>query len=168
MTRKPIDALRVVSVSALTAPRARRVAILIAMLLGGASLYLASSARHEAKTEVRNPSIPARPAPLPTVAPAGTEEPPRVVRFNLYDLGIYPREVHVDKGRIAVTIEDYSGGTPGLAIESEGDPVPQQVGRVDRSSADWRVTTVLKLGPGRYQVYMLDRPANRALLVVEP
>jgi len=91
-----------------------------------------------------------------------------VVRFDLFDLGIHPREVHVAKGQIVFTIEDYSGGSPGLAVEQEAEPAPLQVGRVERRGPDWRVSTVMKLGPGRYRVYMLDRPGNRALLVVEP
>jgi hypothetical protein len=103
---------------------------------------------------------------LPAVAQA--RELVKTVRFNLYDLGILPREVHVQKGILAITIEDYSGGTTGLIIEREIGNGHEQAGRVDRAGAHWRGRSEMRFSPGRYRVSMADRPTNRALLVVEP
>jgi hypothetical protein len=104
----------------------------------------------------------------PAVAQAKTRELVKTVRFNLYDLGILPREVHVQKGILAITIEDYSGGTTGLIIERENGNGHEQAGRVDRAGGHWRGRSELRFSPGRYRLSMEDRPANRALLVVEP
>lgn len=93
---------------------------------------------------------------------------PRFVRFNLYDVGIIPREIHVTQGLLAIAIEDYSGGTSGLVIEREIGSAPQQVGTVGRNAQQVRGKTEITLDPGNYQVYMADHPDNRALLVVEP
>jgi len=89
------------------------------------------------------------------------------VRFDLFDVGILPREVHVQPGLLAITIEDYSGGTTGLVVERETGNAPEQVGSVGRAGGHWRGRGEIRLGPGRYQVRMADRPDNRALLVVE-
>ena len=96
------------------------------------------------------------------------QEPLQVIKFSLFEDGIYPREAHVDKGLIAVTIEDYSGGSPGVIVDRETGAAPVPAGRVDRGGPHWRSRNELKLEPGQYRVYMADRPTNQALLVVEP
>ena len=109
-------------------------------------------------------------APSPRAAQAASREPARFVKFNLFDLGIYPREVHVQKGLLAINIEDYSGGSTGLVVTRETNTTPQQVGSVVRGTGGtgWRGQSEMKLDEGRYIVFMADRPDNRALLVVEP
>ncbi|MGA9774211.1 MAG: hypothetical protein WBV94_34605 [Blastocatellia bacterium] len=107
----------------------------------------------------------------PRTAQAAGREPTRFVKFNLFDLGIYPRELHVPKGLLSINIEDYSGGSTGLVVTRETDTAPQQVGSVVRGGgggAGWRGQSEMKLDEGRYIVFMADRPGNRALLVVEP
>ena len=125
----------------------------------------------------RNGSDPATPnasAALtlaPRVAQAAGRKPARFVKFNLFDLGIYPRELHVHKGLLSINIEDYSGGSSGLVVTRETDSAPQQIGSVVRGTggdAGWRGQSEMKLDEGRYIVFMADRPENRALLVVEP
>jgi hypothetical protein len=92
----------------------------------------------------------------------------RVVRFKLYDIGILPREAYVEKGLVAISIEDYSGGTAGLVVARETGGPNNRVGRMIRQGPHWRSRGEMQLGPGRYQVFMEDRPDNRALLIVEP
>ena len=107
----------------------------------------------------------------PGPAQATGREPARFVKFNLFDLGIYPREVHVRKGLLSINIEDYSGGSTGLVVTRETDTASQQVGSVARGTgggAAWRGQSEMKLDEGRYIVFMADRSDNRALLVVEP
>ncbi|MEK6300229.1 MAG: hypothetical protein AABO41_05865 [Acidobacteriota bacterium] len=115
-----------------------------------------------------NPPVSAFPSSARSSSQGVSKEPARVVKFSLFDAGIYPREVHVDKGLIAITIEDYSGGTTALVVERETGNAPEQVGSVGRAGGHWRGRSEIRLGPGRYQVRMADRPDNRALLVVEP
>jgi hypothetical protein len=94
--------------------------------------------------------------------------PVEVVRFTLYDVGIYPPEAHVDKGNVAIAIEDLSGGESALVIERETGSGRVPAGRVDRIDHHPRGRNDLRMEPGRYQVYMADRPENKAVLIVEP
>jgi hypothetical protein len=144
------------------------------LALSCASIAFVVHAYNASSSESRVSAVSALPKALarPT-SPAGVQAKPRefvtTVRFNLFDLGIYPREVHVKKGLLAITIEDYSGGTTGLLVEREIGSAREQVGAVQRErAASSRGKSEIKFSPGRYQVYMADRPDNRALLVVEP
>ena len=112
----------------------------------------------------RMPSPPV--AIVPQAAP-GQHGPIEVVRFSLYDVGIYPAEAHVGKGLVAVTIEDLSGGSTGLIVEQEKGLSRVTVGSVQRLD-HWRARNEMRLEPGRYEVYMANRPENRAVLIVEP
>jgi len=100
--------------------------------------------------------------------PAAKHGPVQVVRFTLYDAGIYPRQAQVEKGLVAITIEDFSGGTSGLVVERVNSNERQSVGTVQRMQKHWRGQAEIQLEPGNYEVYMADRPNNRAALVVEP
>lgn len=108
----------------------------------------------------------------PTAAqslPLGPKHGPvQVVRFTLYDAGIYPREARVDKGLVAIIIEDLSGGTGGLIVARDNGNSRSQVGGVQRFEHHWRGRSELEMTPGRYVVYDLSRPLNHATLIVEP
>lgn len=92
-------------------------------------------------------------------------EPLQVVRFTIYDVGIYPRQARADAGLIALTIDDLSGGSGGLAIKQQSGQPFAQVRRADNS---WRGRSEVKLSAGHYWVYDVSRPANGAELIVEP
>lgn len=94
--------------------------------------------------------------------------PVRVVRFTLYDAGIYPSEVRVDEGLVAITIEDVSGGTGGLVVAPEVGSDLIQLGLVQCFEDQRRGRGELALTPGRYVVFDSSRPSNRAKLIVEP
>ena len=97
-----------------------------------------------------------------------THGPVQVVRFTMYAAGIYPRSVKARAGLIALVIEDLSGGTQGLAVTGVVNGQPLQVGLVSRFPNHWRGRSEIRLDAGRYEVFDLSRPANRATLVVEP
>jgi len=97
--------------------------------------------------------------------PAPIREPLQVVRFTLYDIGIYPRETVADKGVIAISIEDLSGGSEGLILERETGGA---IAHVSREGKQRRGRGEVKLTPGRYRVYDASRPTNSATLIVEP
>ena len=130
------------------------------------ALTLISSASN--RPEPVQPKASAALASSPSVAQAIKHQPSRLVKFSLFEDGIYPREVHIQQGLIAITIEDYSGSSPGLVVERENSTSLEQVGRVERAGAHWRGRQELKLTPASYWLHMADRPDNRALLVVEP
>jgi hypothetical protein len=115
-----------------------------------------SSSIESPSDEIAQPTVIPRPGPV------------HVVRFTLYDAGIYPREVRVDKGLVAITIEDFSGGTGGLIVAPEIGSDRIQLGVVQRFEHHWRGRSELALTPGRYVVFDSSRPSNRAKLIVEP
>jgi hypothetical protein len=159
--------LRVSVMNAIDHIRSRRLlpAILLILCCAGFIVRAHSGTTPESRL-VKAPAA-ARPAP-PSTAQGKRGELVTTVKFNIFDVGIYPRELHASKGLIAITIEDYSGGSPGVIVDRETGGSPQRAGRVDREGTHWRFRGELRLGPGRYRVYMADRPANQALLVVEP
>ena len=148
----------------------RRRAAGLVLTLCCAGIVLAVHAYNVKRTDARSSSV------YPAVTtwqvpaqggPSNQSEPVQVVRFSLHDAGILPREVNVSQGLIVVITEDY-WGSAGVVVERETESASQLVGRVDREGPHWRSKSEMRLTPGRYQVYMLERPANRASLIVEP
>jgi hypothetical protein len=92
----------------------------------------------------------------------------QVVRFALYDVGIYPREAHAGQGLVALSFEDLSGGSSELVIDRETGAAPVSVGRVARADNNARGRDDFRLEPGKYRVYVADHPDNQATLIVEP
>lgn len=111
---------------------------------------------------------PANAAASPLATRADKSEPIQVLKFSLFDAGISPREACVDQGLVAILIEDYTGGTSGLEVERETGNATERTGRVERAGSHWRGEGEMRLSPGRYRVYMSDRPGNQAVIVVEP
>ena len=91
--------------------------------------------------------------------------PAQMVHFTVYDAGIFPREVRVSAGLVALHIEDMSGGSAGLVVANGS---LQAVVQVVRRPQRWRDNARVSLVPGRYTVYDASRPMNRATLIVEP
>ena len=94
-------------------------------------------------------------------APRGAEQ---VVRFTVYDVGIFPREAHASPGWVAIHIEDMSGKSAGLVVQSESR---QTMGQVVRGQRQWRGHGRLRLEPGRYRIFDASRPESRATLIVD-
>jgi hypothetical protein len=100
--------------------------------------------------------------------PGRASGPVQMVRFNLYDAGIRPREAYSEKGRVMVVLDDHTGGAEELVIERETNGGREAVGRVRRAEDKRRGKSEFHLGPGRYHVFASNRPTNQALLIVEP
>lgn len=95
--------------------------------------------------------------------------PLQVVRFALHDAGILPREASVTRGRVLVSLTDYTGGSRGLVLERETPAGRERVGSVERErGGGWRGREELQLGPGTYRVYDAERPDIQSTLAVEP
>jgi len=90
----------------------------------------------------------------------------QVLRFALYDAGIYPREARVEQGVVVISLVDYTGGSEGLIIEREVNGGREHAGLAKRSGKHWRGRQELKLKHGTYCVYDASRPENRATLIV--
>lgn len=102
---------------------------------------------------------------LVTRLPTG---PVQVVRFTLYDAGIYPSEARAQPGLVTISIEDLSGASSGLVVERRAGDVITPLGTVDRLPNRLRARGEIAMTVGRYEVYDASRPNNRALLIVEP
>jgi hypothetical protein len=87
-----------------------------------------------------------------------------MVRFTVYDAGIFPREARASAGLVALHFEDMSGGSAGLVVVGES---LQTVGQVVRRPQRWRDNARISLVPGRYTVYDASRPTHRATLIIE-
>jgi hypothetical protein len=165
MTPSIFHGLTLSVMNAMSRIRGRRCALAITLILCCAGFVI--RAHSALRSESRHSKPPAATHPTsPPVAQGNQRGPVQVVRFALYDVGIYPREAHVAKGIVAVSIEDLSGGAVGLEIERETGNAPERVGGVSREVYA-RGRSDIRLEPGRYRVYMTDHPANQAVLVVE-
>lgn len=121
-----------------------------------------------APTVVTPADVP-RPVTGRTPAAAKAGDAVQVVRFTIYDAGLYPREAHAQAGRVIVSLTDYTGESAGLVVEREvpGGGRPETAGQAERAGARWRGRREMRLGPGRYRVYDASRPQNFAALTVE-
>ena len=91
-----------------------------------------------------------------------------MVRFTLYDIGIYPQEARVKPGMVTISIEDLSGASSGLIIERIEASSRVASGLVSKETNRLRSRSELFLLQGRYEVADATRPDNRALLIVAP
>jgi hypothetical protein len=92
----------------------------------------------------------------------------QIVRFTLYDAGIYPQEARALPGPLTVSIEDLTGTGSGVTIDRVGETVRMPVGAVNNVVKRLRSRAELSLPIGRYELVDVTRPENRAFLIVEP
>lgn len=117
-----------------------------------------------ARLNVRHTSVDVSHASVP-VAPS--QRRVQIVRFTLYDVGIYPQEVRASPGRITISLEDLSGSSSGVIVSRIEDNARVPAGVVNKAPNSLRSRTELNLTEGRYEVVDTTRPDNRALLIVE-
>ena len=134
------------------------VLIVVALSLGAIALASGRKAAH-----LRRDSEPVASDTLQTTSVA--IGPAQVVRFTLYDAGIFPREARASAGQVVICIEDVTGNSEGLVVQNEARVVQ---GQVVRSASQWRGARRMALLPGTYLVFDASRPGNRATLLVEP
>lgn len=97
-----------------------------------------------------------------------TRGPVQVVRFALYDIGIYPQEARARPGLVTIAIEDLSGNSSGLIIERVEAASRVPTGVVSKATNSLRSRSELFLPEGRYEIADATRPENRASLIIEP
>ena len=103
-----------------------------------------------------------------TVTVPASERRVQVVRFTLYDTGIYPHEARANPGSVTISIEDLTGSSDGLLIQRVDTTGRMPVGAVNKAGRLLRVRKELQLPRGNYEVVDSTRPENRALLIVVP
>lgn len=91
----------------------------------------------------------------------------QIVRFTLYDTGIYPQEVRASPGRLTISLEDLSGSSSGVTVRRIEENARVPVGVATKAANVLRSRTELNLLAGHYEVVDTSRSDNRALLIVE-
>lgn len=99
-----------------------------------------------------------------------TVGPIRNLRFTLFDLGIRPREMRCKAGLVNLHFEDRTNASQGVTVQRIVGNERMVIGAVQRTANgnQSRGRTAFRLLPGEYELYDANRPANRALLIVEP
>lgn len=107
-------------------------------------------------------------SPVEALTVPASERRVQVVRFTLYDAGIYPHEARANPGRITISIEDLTGSSDGLTIERVDASGRVSLGAVNKAARTLRSRKELQLPTGNYELIDSTRTANRALLIVAP
>ena len=94
--------------------------------------------------------------------------PVRMIRFVLLRDGLYPSQIRVDQGLLNIALEDKTGGSEGLVIESALGDQRTKVTQIRRLEKHWRGRALIKLTPGRYVVSDASQPDHKAELIVSP
>ncbi|HEX7330820.1 MAG TPA: hypothetical protein VF290_04925 [Pyrinomonadaceae bacterium] len=100
--------------------------------------------------------------------PAFENGPVRMIRFVLLRDGLYPSQMRVDQGLLNIALEDKTGGSEGLIIESAQGDQRAKVTQIRRAEKHWRGRALIKLPPGRYVVSDASQPSHKAELIVSP
>lgn len=90
--------------------------------------------------------------------------PTQVVRFTVYDAGIFPKEARVKSGSVVIRAEDLTGTAATLLVRTENHQV---VGQIVRGESQSRGSARLMLTAGVYQVCDASRTTACATVNVE-
>jgi len=158
-----------------TTRRGRHVSKIVAALLmtclAALSLWAARARSGPSAVDsvIRQSPVHAGPVAIQGSPSGSTNGSVQVVRFTLHDVGILPKQARARKGLVAVTLEDYSGGSAGLVVERQNNGhAPERAGQVHRYDRSRRGRAELRLEPGTYAVFDGDNPERRAELTIEP
>ena len=100
--------------------------------------------------------------------PAFENDSVRMIRFVVLRDGLYPSQMRVDQGLLNIALEDKTGGSEGLIIESALGDQRTKVTQIRRAEKHWRGRALVKLPPGRYVVSDASQPSHKAELIVSP
>lgn len=92
----------------------------------------------------------------------------QMIKFLLFEEGIYPRNMTIHEGLINLTVEDKTHRSQGLAVERINENAMASVGRVETVGEYGRGRELLRFVPGTYRVSDMSNPQNNSILVVEP
>ena len=103
-----------------------------------------------------------------TEQPAFENGPVRMIRFVLLRDGLYPSQLRVDQGLLNIALEDKTGGSEGLVIESALGDQRTKVTQIRSVEKHWRGRALIKLPPGRSVVSDASKPDHKAERIVNP
>lgn len=99
--------------------------------------------------------------------PQSANEPLKNIRFTVYDVALYPQELQVDAGRVAIAFDDRTGKNSGFVVQRINGSA-EKVGEINFPSDHWRTRGEMRLTPGRYRVFSRSRPEIQSILIVNP
>ena len=97
-----------------------------------------------------------------------TVGPIRNVRFVLFDAGIRPSEMRIKAGLVNVHIEDRTNSSQGLTLQRVLLSERVALGTVQKMTNQSRGRNSFRLTPGEYELFDVNRPTTKAVLLVEP
>jgi hypothetical protein len=94
--------------------------------------------------------------------------PIRNLRFILFDAGIRPGEMRIKAGLVNLHIEDRTNSSQGVTLQRVllSERVP--LGTVQKMADQSRGRNSFRLTPGEYELFDVNRPTTKAVLLVEP
>jgi hypothetical protein len=104
----------------------------------------------------------------PAPAVAAINEPLENIRFTVYDMGIYPREIEVSTGHLGIVFESRTRVDSGFVVQRVNENAFEQVAQISAAANRLRTRGEVKLTPGRYRVFDSSRPEIYSTLVVNP
>ena len=90
--------------------------------------------------------------------------PTQVVRFTVYDAGIFPTEARVKPGSVLIRAEDLTGTAATLLLRTQNNQV---LGQIVRGESQLRGSVRLTLTAGVYRVCDVSQITKCATLNVE-
>lgn len=99
--------------------------------------------------------------------PQTTNEPLKNIRFTVYDVALYPQELQVDAGRVAIAFDDHTGKNTSFVVQRIAGNA-ERVGEINFLPSHWRTRGEVRLTPGRYRVFSRERPEIQSILIVNP
>ena len=94
--------------------------------------------------------------------------PIRNLRFVLFDAGIRPSEMRIKAGLVNVHIEDRTNSSQGLTLQRVLLNERVALGTVQKMANQTRGRNSFSLTPGEYELFDVNRPTIKAVLLVEP
>ena len=99
--------------------------------------------------------------------PQTSNEPLKNIRFTVYDVALYPQELQVDAGRVAIAFDDRTGKNSGFVVQRITGNA-EKVKEINFPQDHWRTRGEVRLTPGRYRVISRERPEIQSILIVNP
>ena len=106
-----------------------------------------------------------------STTPASVQNPNeavRNVRFTVYDVALYPHEVQVHAGRVAIAFDDRTGKNSRFVVQRISGSAPEKVGEIAFPRDHWRSRGEVRLAPGRYRIFSPERPEIQSILIANP
>lgn len=94
--------------------------------------------------------------------------PMRNLRFTLFDDGIRPSEMRIKAGLVNVHFEDRTNSSEGLTLQRVLVSERVALGTVQKMANQSRGRNSFRLTPGEYELFHVNRPTTKAVLLVEP